>query len=168
MSMKTPLLWCTALVLVPTAAMSASPATPEIVVAQAQPPGDGPMMDQRGLQRFQTMDTNRDGALTPEEVGANHEAIFEMMDADGDGAVTAEEFAGFRPGAGPGGGRMAGQHRQARFGQLDANGDGKLTKEEFAAGGAGMFSMMDRNEDGKITPDEMPGRMGMGGMGPRR
>lgn len=126
------------------------------------------MMGQRGLRRFQAMDANGDGALTPEEVGANHEAMFEMMDADDDGAVTAEEFTGFRPGAGPGGGRMAAQRRPARFAQLDTNGDGKLTREEFAAGGAEMFQMMDRNEDGKITPDEMPGRMGMGGMGQRQ
>lgn len=102
-------------------------------------------------ERFDMMDTDKDGALSKAELSARGDAMFAKMDIDGDGVVTKEEAT------------KAAEARQAervakraekRFSRLDADGDGKVTKAEFDAMGEKRFAMMDENGDGKIEKGE--------------
>lgn len=81
--------------------------------------------------RFAKLDTNADGALSPEELAAARPA-------------GANPPTSGRPGRGAG--------RMARM--MDANGDGKITKDEFLRGSLRRFDMMDADHDGKLTKAE--------------
>ena len=81
-------------------------------------------------KRFETMDTDKDGRLTAQEINASHgaESIFWA------------------------------QHRIAsgeRIKKLDSNNDGALTATEYAAGSQKMFETLDVNADGFLTPAEV-------------
>jgi EF hand len=81
-------------------------------------------------KRFETMDTDKDGRLTAQEVSASHgaESIFWA------------------------------QHKVAtgeRIKKLDSNNDGSLTAAEYAAGSQKMFEKLDVNADGFLTPAEV-------------
>ena len=85
----------------------------------------------RGKAQFEATDTNHDGALTKDELGAVMtgqmgsalppnmlDGIFASLDTDHDGKVTAAE---------------AEKLRSDRFDRADANHDGTLTPEEMEA-----------------------------------
>lgn len=65
------------------------------------------MAGQNAASRFETMDTNKDGALSREEFFAAQpqmkDAAFDAIDADKDGSITLEEWEGFAKGHGQGG-----------------------------------------------------------------
>lgn len=81
-------------------------------------------------KRFETMDADKDGKLTAQEINASHgaESIFwaQQRIASGD-----------------------------RIKKLDSNNDGSLTAAEYAAGSQKMFEKLDLNADGYLTPAEM-------------
>jgi hypothetical protein len=81
-------------------------------------------------KRFETLDTNKDGRLTTQEVAASHgaESIF---------------WAQHRISSGD------------RIKKLDSNNDGTLTAAEYADGSQKMFERLDVNGDGYLTPVEM-------------
>lgn len=141
-------------------------------------------------ERFDTMDANHDGFLTPEDrpkgEGPGGRGGFgerlKAADTDKDGKVsfaeaqkafpqmTKENFDrrdtnhdGFlTPEDRPEGGGF-----QQRFNEADTNHDGKLTFEEAQKAFPNMdkerFSRMDTNGDGAITPEDRPQRRGPGG-----
>jgi len=85
--------------------------------------------------RFDALDTDHDGSLSPAELAAAR------AERPGGGAARADRPR--RDGAGGGIGRM-----------MDGNGDGKVTKDEFMAGTLRRFDMMDANHDGQLTKAE--------------
>lgn len=84
--------------------------------------------------RFATIDGNKDGKLSRDELQASHKAMqgkhreradahFKAADKDGDGALSQQEA------------EAAAREKVAhRFERLDADKDGKLTREEMRAG----------------------------------
>lgn len=89
--------------------------------------------------RFDQLDTDHDGTLSPEELAAGRPARAQRMGGQvGPGGQT-----------GHGGGRMGGMGRG-----MDANGDGKTTRDEYVAAALRRYDAMDENKDGKLTKEE--------------
>ncbi|MFM8543359.1 MAG: EF-hand domain-containing protein [Chakrabartia sp.] len=115
--------------------------------------------------QFATLDANKDGAITRDEIAAHQAAqrkemqdrMFADMDANKDGAISRGEFdahhkdmAGHMMMGGAGG--MMGEGQM--FDMADANKDGKVTEPEALTSALARFDRADTNKDGKITPDE--------------
>jgi hypothetical protein len=102
---------------------------------------------------LETLDTDKDGAVSKAEFEAKRAADFTAADTDKDGNVSAAELNAFHE-------KKAAERKTERekrmYERLDANKDGKVTKDEFE--GAGRFDKMDKNKDGKISADEMKWR----------
>lgn len=134
---------------------------------------------------FAKMDANSDGKVDQADMAARTGQRFDAMDTDRNGALSRDEFMNghqtMHGGAGHDGHKMGKREgrrgeRGAKAGMMrmaDANGDGALSKQEAVAGALKHFDMTDANKDGKLTPEErkaahakMRGRMkGMrGGM----
>lgn len=122
------------------------------VVAMAAGHGDGQGHGKWGHgERFEMTDTDKDGALSQEELSARGDVMFAKMDTNGDGVVTSEEAV---KAAEARQAERAAKRAEKRFSRLDADGDGKVTKAEFDAIGEKRFAKMDENGDGKIEKGE--------------
>jgi Ca2+-binding EF-hand superfamily protein len=121
------------------------------VAAMAAGPGDL-ARGEHGQRRFEALDSNKDGALSAEELAAGRAVLLKRMDPDGDGFVSREEFTNRRPD--PRALERMRERREAVFKRLDTDGDGRISAAELDAA-APVFATLDRNGDGKITPDEM-------------
>jgi len=117
-------------------------------------------------KRFDTLDTNHDGSLSPDELAAGRPM---RMRAAGPPPVGEGRRDGMA-------GRMAGQWQARMFDRIDTNHDGKLSKDEFVAGQLMRFDRMDADHDGNLTKAErqaaieamlqrMAERMARGAMG---
>lgn len=139
------------------AAMLAGTAFTTAAIAQTLPPPDAAGVETRDQamaradERFDQLDANRDGKLTPDELRP-------MAPPPADGAVPPSP----PPAGGP---DMAGR----MFSRLDANGDGVIDRAEFRAQAARRFDRLDVNHDGTIDAaerqaarDAMGDRMGRG------
>jgi Ca2+-binding EF-hand superfamily protein len=82
---------------------------------------------------FATIDTNDDGALTPEELNA---AFEKRRSADPEAQAWREK------------------HFEMFFSQIDKNDDGKLTQEEAESAIVARFSELDKNGDQAVTRQE--------------
>src|SRR5215471_6725590 len=105
--------------------------------------------------KFQEMDTNGDGKISPDEHAAHASRMFARMDANADGKVTAAEMTA---------GHEKAMGKKAEKGELsstekikmfDTNGDGVLTADEHAAAARTMFEKMDTDHDGYLTKAEL-------------
>jgi hypothetical protein len=131
----------------------------------------------RADARFDQLDVDKDGKLTPQDRAvrskARADSMFAAFDADGNGQISRAEFDASRekrmerrqargergkPGmermAHRGNGRMGGRGMGGMRGKMDANGDGVVTKAEFHAPALAMFDRTDTNKDGTVTPEE--------------
>ena len=109
----------------------------------------------RSETRFESMDDNEDGKISPDEHFAAASRMFEKMDTNTDGKVTAAEMTAAHP-------RVTGKKAQKtdltaaeKIKLLDTDGDGVLTSEEHAAGARSMFDKMDADKDGHLTKAEL-------------
>jgi Ca2+-binding EF-hand superfamily protein len=106
---------------------------------------------------FATLDANKDGSLTKDEVPGDRAKPFERLlrtnDKDGDGKLSREEFtaAAAKP-RGPAADEAPtrGFNPDEVFKRLDRDGDGKLTKEESPQRMRDNFERIDANSDGSI------------------
>jgi Ca2+-binding EF-hand superfamily protein len=108
-----------------------------------------------GEARFETMDTNGDGKISPDEHSAAASRMFETMDTNADGKVTAAEMTAAKQnltGRKPAKGEMTSAEK---IKTIDTNGDGVLTADEHAAGAQSMFNKMDTDHDSSLTKAEM-------------
>lgn len=141
-------------------------------------PRDGGPRDGRGgpggrpnfmlmLPIFITLDVNKDGELSKEEI-ENATVALQKLDKDKNGKLTEEElrpdFSSFgrRGPGGPGGFGRGDGDRGGRGGdfvermlQNDKNKDGKLTKEELPERMQGLFDRIDTNKDKEIDKAEL-------------
>ena len=146
---------------------------PRAIMMLMQRGGPGPdgRPDMRyAEQRFNELDTNKDGKLTEDEIPQQQREAFSQalsrLDDDGDKAITKEQFPRVfmammaqrgRPPFGPGVGAMP---PMAVLRVLDGNGDGELSKEELE-NATKSLATLDKNGDGALSREEMfPGGPG--------
>lgn len=98
-------------------------------------------LQKRAMDRFNALDTNKDGQLTQDELSAGRPA--------GGGGSAAPAPSGGPPQSG-GGGMMRGMMQDA-----DANKDGIITSAEFNAAITARLQLTDTNHDGLISGDEL-------------
>lgn len=103
---------------------------------------------------FMTLDTDKNGELTPLEFvnGVVQEGIA-VLDLDGNERLTLDEWAYSEEGER--------ERSETEFQALDSNGDGELDYDEFATYPEkvqtyeNMFKTLDRNGDGIVTLEEL-------------
>ncbi|MEO8002286.1 MAG: hypothetical protein ABI644_10460 [Arenimonas sp.] len=143
--------------------------------AQSQSSDRRANMQARAQERFQTLDTNRDGKLSYAELQNNpkHRERFDKADLNHDGGLSQDELKQAH--------EQKKQERQQRRSQmrekmqagreklqrLDVNKDQALTRAEIGNEMPKLlenFDIIDGNNDGKITREEMRiARMAMRG-----
>lgn len=156
------------------AALLATPAMAQRAEAGAAEPVSRQLVETRVRERFQRMDSNRDGFLTQEEVqafrastraerrqkhGNGRAAMFERLDANRDGMISREEFDQRRLR------RERGERRDvpggfgARvFSRIDTDGDRRISLAEATQARLRMFERVDTDRDGRISPEERRAR----------
>ena len=115
--------------------------------------GHGPMFD------FATLDADKDGKVTAEEMAAQRKARIEGLDANADGKIDAAELTAMQM-------RDAEARARDRAGRMvaamDADGDGALSAAELLARpmpGGRMIERMDTDGDGAISQAEYDAAM---------
>jgi hypothetical protein len=106
-----------------------------------------------GHEMIESVDTNKDGALSQDEIDAAIDARFAAFDADKNGSLSLQEFEALwaeitRPAA----------VRAFQF--LDPDGDAAVAKSELDDRFGSLVSRFDRNDDGMLSPDDRPERRG--------
>ncbi|NQW10782.1 MAG: calcium sensor EFh [Alphaproteobacteria bacterium] len=136
------------------AALLATVAVPALAIAHGGGDRDGATTSPRAermIERFEAMDTNKDGVVTRDELAAHRAARLKAADSDGDGLLSAEEFAAMHDG-----GKVERAQRMVRW--LDGDGDGKLSLDELGFMGGRMMAHVDRDGNGSVDKIEL-GRM---------
>jgi len=120
---------------------------------------------------FASLDANKDGFVTKDEVTDERRRLFERLlrnnDKDGDGKLSKDEFNAkpAEPGRRPLEGDRGPDAAEA-FKRLDKDGDGKLSKEEAPDRIKQFFDRIDGNADGQIEQGEFREAMArLGGAG---
>ena len=106
---------------------------------------------------FESMDTNGDGKISPDENAAVAAHMFQTMDTNGDHKVTAAEMAAaYQKTTGE---KMAKDSATAAeiIKTIGSNHDGVLSADEHAAVARSMFTAMDANHDGYLSKAESQG-----------
>jgi EF-hand domain pair/EF hand len=105
--------------------------------------------------RFESMDTNADGKISPAEHAAAAARMFETIDANGDRKVTATEMAAaYQKTTGRKMDKGATSAAEI-IKMIDSNRDGVLSSDEHAALAKAMFAGMDTNHDSYLSKAEV-------------
>lgn len=114
--------------------------------------------DDAAIVEFAKMDVNKDGKVSAMEYGALARRTFNGMDTNKDRAVTAEELIAAQlphpniTGLKPAKPDLSGP---AKIKLVDSNKDGYLSAQEHVASAQVLFNKMDKNKDGFLTLDEV-------------
>jgi Ca2+-binding EF-hand superfamily protein len=108
---------------------------------------------------FERLDTDKDGAVTLQEMTTVHHARFAKIDANGDGSVTRDEFMAYSAKPKPANAKpsdtKASERKAKYFERLDADKSGAISGQEWDAVAEQQFAALDADKDGKVTKDEM-------------
>jgi len=133
-------------------ALVASTAAQTAPAARGDADGDGVVSRDEAMARadarFDRLDANKDGKLTPDEMQARR-----LMGGAEPAASAPPPADGASPPPsppGPGGRGFGGR----MFARLDTNGDGVIDRDEYRAQAAQRFDRMDTNKDGKVDASE--------------
>ena len=144
-----------------------------VAIAQPGPPPEGRGRDttrqeviERTDARFDRLDENRDGRVTPEEARAARdrarseraERMFDRLDANDDGSISRDEMR-------EGHGRRGGGMRMGRRGGPEGPGgrmrgmrgfgeQGFITRDQMRERALARFDRLDGNRDGTVTMAE--------------
>lgn len=102
-----------------------------------------------------SVDTNKDGALSQEEINGAITGRFGAADANADSQLTLEEFQAFWA-------ELTRPVSVRAFQFLDPNGDANLARAELDERFGSVVQRFDRNGDGALSPADRPER-GHGG-----
>ena len=112
-------------------------------------------------KKFDQLDQNKDGKITPDELRAGE--LFKRLDLDGNGEITRSEAARalargklndlMKPSEGSSSDNPMVKQIEAIAKSADADGDGKITREEAAD--APWFERADHNGDGVVDATEV-------------
>lgn len=103
---------------------------------------------QHMAKMIEEIDTNKDGAISAEELKVWQDGKISKFDSNANGTIELDEFEAL----------WLEQKRSRmvdKFQHFDENGDGQITVGEIATPMNFMFQHMDRNNDGNITKEEM-------------
>lgn len=120
--------------------------------AAPMPRGPGPMFD------FATLDANKDGKITKDELAAAKTARFTAADTNKDGKLSAEEMTAARD-------AMIAKRKADRMAEMikrfDKDGDGMISEAEMPIppNGDKMFDRVDTDKDGAISQAEADAAM---------
>lgn len=133
-------------------------------LAYAAMDGQGPgfkrgheRMGQMGKQLFQDADTNKDGAVSRQEMQVRLTERFTGADSDGDSTITKAEIVKVMEGASQ---RRFMRRHSGRIAdhlvyQFDLDEDGNVTFAEIDNRTGKFFALLDRNDDGKLEMAEI-------------
>ncbi len=121
------------------------------------------------VQTLMAFDKNGDGQLTRDELPERMHGLFERADTDKNGALTADEIrksaqAAAAPAARGGGGEPNFMRLDPILAALDTNSDGEISAGEIAAATQSL-KKLDKNGDGQLSEDEVRPSFGPGGRG---
>jgi Ca2+-binding EF-hand superfamily protein len=117
-------------------------------------------------QRFNALDSNRDGNINKSEIEAaaararreadatiakRAEEGFARLDTDKNGQLSLAEFKASIP-------PMQARPADTVLQRLDANKDGRITLQEFGAPTIAIFDRLDANKDGTVSDQEINAR----------
>ncbi len=108
------------------------------------PLGLGPMGDGLGNQMLSAIDTNKDGALSQDEINAAVNARFSEFDADKNGNLSLTEFEALWA-------EITKPMAVRAFQFLDPDGDAALSKAEIDSRFGSVVADFDRNGDGVLS-----------------
>ena len=100
-----------------------------------------------------------DATIVRKDAEADAARKFDALDTNHDGILSPDELAAGRPKR-PGGDaarerRGSGERMRGMMGRMmDANADGKITRDEYVAAQLRRFDRMDANHDGQLTSAE--------------
>jgi Ca2+-binding EF-hand superfamily protein len=110
--------------------------------------GFGPLPIRLG-ERLQSMDADKDGAVTLDEFLSRRAPSFARLDKNGDGAIDAGEFEAAA--------KESADYWTRRFlKRFDADRDGRISKDEFAKARRERFAMRDLNDYGRLGLEDAP------------
>jgi Ca2+-binding EF-hand superfamily protein len=103
---------------------------------------------ERAAKHFAAMDKSSDGKLDRTEAAKMPEKMFAQLDKNGDGQISREEMTLAQS-------TRSDQRARERFERADANHDGFISRDEAKAEVEARFAKLDTNHDGVLTADEM-------------
>jgi Ca2+-binding EF-hand superfamily protein len=106
-----------------------------------------------GERAFNSLDSNKDGKITFDEIKPKAEKRVLQLDADKDGIVTAAEIDAFLE-------KQIERRKTRLMSRLDGDKDGKITQQEIDAFIEALFNEADSDHDGSVTLAEARDKAG--------
>ncbi|MDZ4691516.1 EF-hand domain-containing protein [Terricaulis sp.] len=117
-----------------------------LVAVLAWPAGASAQVGAGGVEALALADTNGDGAISRDEIGALRAAAFRRFDADGDGFISAGERQSAAQGQRDG---------VERLERADADHDGRISRTEFTRQPMPGFDRFDANDNDVLEASEI-------------
>ncbi|MBB3859571.1 Ca2+-binding EF-hand superfamily protein [Novosphingobium hassiacum] len=104
---------------------------------------------EEAMERLRAADTNKDGAITRQELLAHRVKEWPRLDRNGDGFFSKDDLPGFAKDRWDNGRLVT--MRQT----YDTNRDGRISRTEFTSGPTPAYDLADSNRDNRVTEAEI-------------